>query len=336
MSQICSKVLYKRILPAFCLGMSVLAGLVACDSSSDIPVQQVTEDSRLNDNELQQLQSHDEHQRKHQNEVQHEHEEFYFGFDLRSSPQEDAAQYLPFLEYLEEATGYHFQLHFTPKNSTTADELGQGKVQFASMGATSYLDAQSRYQAASLVRGINHQGKAEYQSVLVVKSNSPIRSIKDVKGRSFAFGSRSSTQGHLIPRIMLRKQGLSLKDLSRYGYTGSHQNCAEAVVVGKYDICGMQDQLAEKLAQRGLVRIIYRSVFYPSSGIVVNRDVPQEVADKVKKALLGFYPQGKHRKGLYHWDQTEMPRGFLAADEKDYAELKQWSLQLGFLKKEKK
>ena len=334
--QVYSKVLYRCSLPAFCLGISVLAGLVACDSSSDIPVQQVTEDTRLNDSELQQLQSNDGHQRKHQNSVPHEHEEFYFGFDLRSSPQEDAAQYLPFLEYLEEATGYHFQLYFTPKHSTTADELGKGRVQFASMGATSYLDAQSRYKAISLVRGINHQGKAEYQSVLVVKNNSPIKSIKDIKGRSFAFGSRSSTQGHLIPRIMLRKQGLTLKDLGRYDYTGSHQNCAEAVVAGKYDICGMQDQLAEKLVQRGLLRIIYRSAFYPSSGIVVNRDVPQDVIENVKKALMGFYPQGKHREGLYNWNQTEMPRGFLAADEKDYAELRQWSLQLGFLKEEKK
>jgi len=336
MSQICSKLACRGIPAALCLVMSLLTGLVACDSSSDIPVQQVAEDIRLNDNELQQLQSEDLHQKQHRENLKHEHQVFNFGFDLRSSPQEDAAQYLPFLEYLEKTTGYHFQLHFTPKNSTTADELGQSKVQFASMGATSYLDAQSRYEVVSLVRGINHQGKAEYQSVLVVKNNSPIRSIKDFKGRSFAFGSRSSTQGHLIPRIMLRKQGLSLKDLSRYGYTGSHQNCAEAVVAGKYDICGMQDQLAEKLVQRGLVRIIYRSAFYPSSGIVVNRDVPQEVTDKVKKALLGFYPQGKHRKGLYNWDQTEMPRGFLATDEKDYSDLKQWSIQLGFLKNKKK
>jgi len=334
--RICSKVFYGRLASMLCLVISTLMGLTACDSSSDIPVQQVAEETRLNDNELQQLQSDNQHQKNHQNNLNHQHEEFYFGFDLRSSPQEDAAQYLPFLEYLEDATGYHFKLHFTPKSSTTADELGQGNVHFASMGATSYLDAQSRYKVASLVRGINHQGKAEYQSVLVVKNDSPIRSIKDIKGRSFAFGSRSSTQGHLIPRIMLRKQGLSLKDLSRYGYTGSHQNCAEAVVAGKYDICGMQDQLAEKLVQRGQVRIIYRSAFYPSSGIVVNREVPQEVIDKVQKALLGFYPQGKHRKGLYHWDQTEMPRGFLVAEEKDYAELKQWSLQLGFLKKKTK
>ena len=29
-----------------------------------------------------------------------------FGFDLRATPEEDAKQYLPFLKYLEKATGY--------------------------------------------------------------------------------------------------------------------------------------------------------------------------------------------------------------------------------------
>lgn len=204
------------------------------------------------------------------------------------------------------------------------------------MGATSYLDAQSRHDVTSLVRGLNHQGKAEYQSVFVVRKNSPIQNIKDVKGRSFAFGSRSSTQGHLIPRIVLTEYGISLDDLRSYDYTGSHQNCAESVVSGKYDVCGMQDQLADKLVGQGQVRIIHRSSYYPSSGVVASNSVPPEVIEKVKEALVNFYPQGKHRENLFHWDQTEMPRGFAAADESDYADLRQWSIRLGFLKEETK
>ena len=304
--------------------------LNACDSSSDIPVQQVDKQSRLSDVATQQQESAEQDKNKPQHDVE-QPRVFYFGFDLRSSPQEDAAQYLPFLNYLEQATGYQFKLRFTPKNSSTADELGQGKVQFASMGATSYLDAQSRYDVTSLVRGINHQGKAEYQSVFVVRKNSTIKSIKNLKGRKLAFGSRSSTQGHLIPRIMLTEHAIELKDLAAYGYTGSHQNCAESVVSGKYDVCGMQDQLGDKLKRQGLVNIIHRSSYYPSSGIVVNNNVPKEAVEKVKQALLGFYPQGKHRAGLYNWDQTEMPRGFVEASENDYTNLRQWSKRLGFL-----
>ncbi len=58
-----------------------------------------------------------------------------FGFDVRGFPDEDARQYLPFLEYLEAATGLRFELRFTPKSHAIADELGAGRLQFAAIGA---------------------------------------------------------------------------------------------------------------------------------------------------------------------------------------------------------
>lgn len=308
--------------------VSLIFLLNACDSSTDVPVQKVDnieQQSYQDDKDTQQKTKNISTSAKEKNT-------YYFGFDLRSSPQEDAAQYLPFLNYLERSTGYHFKLHFTPKNSSTADELGKNKTQFASMGATSYLDAQSRFNVISLVRGINHRGKAEYQSVLVVRPKSKINRIEDIEGRHFAFGGRDSTQGHLIPRIMMANYNIKLKDLRSYIYTGSHQKCAEAVVSGKAEVCGMQDQLAEKLSGQGLLKIIHRSAYFPSSGIVANKLVSTEVIERVKKALVGFYPQGIHRKGLYNWERTEMPRGFSVANERDYLELREWSVQFGFLK----
>ncbi len=311
---------FKNRLPVLLLWMFAL---VSCDSSDNIPVQKVNSQDRLTEIELEQ-------QQKQQHRP--EHNTFLFGFDLRASPQEDTAQYLPFLSYLERATGYRFKLCFTPRNSSTVEELVQHKIQFAAMGAVSFLKAQSRSAAVSLVRGINQQGKAEYQSVLVVAPNSRIRTIKDVKGRRFAFGSRDSTQGHLIPRIMLMENGISLTDLQTYTYTGSHQNCAEAVVSGRYDVCGMQDQLAKELSAQGQVKIIYTSAYYPSSGIVADSSLSADVISRVKQALLDFDPQAKDRQGLYHWDRTEMPKGFVDARSSDYVVLRQWSIRLGFLK----
>ena len=130
---------------------------------------------------------------------------------------------------------------------------------------------------------------------------------------------------------MLMEHDITLEHLETYIYTGSHQNCAEAVVSDKADVCGMQDQLAEKIATQGTLKIIHRSRDYPSSGIVVNKSVPAEVVTKVKQALLNFEPLGKDNNGLYHWDNTEMPKGFVYANEQDYKLLREWSVRLGFL-----
>ena len=299
--------------------------ITACDSTDNIPVQQVDSSKRLTDIELQQ-----------QKLPQAEKNTYYFGFDLRASPQEDAAQYIPFLNYLEITTGYHFNLYFTPDSSSLADEIGHNRIQFAAMGATSFLYAQTRYAAKSLALGLNKQNKAVYQSVFVVRPGSSIKKISDIKGHKLAFGNRDSTQGHLIPRIMLNDNNLSLKDLSAYSYTGSHQNCVESVVSGKFDVCGMQDQLAKKIAAEGLIKIIHQSRYYPSSGIVVSKSVPKDVAEKVKQALLNFEPQGKDSQNLYHWERTEMPNGFIASKDDDYELLREWSIKLGFLMNDRK
>lgn len=301
--------------------LSVL--VMACDSDDALPVRHVDDTDRMSDSELVQF-----HNSKKSMGLPNT---YSFGFNLRASPQEDTAQYLPFLNYLENATGYHFKLHFTPKGSFAADELGENKIQFAAIGATSYLYAESRYGVKLLVRGLNAMGKAQYQSVFIVRPDSDIKDINDFKGKMLAFGSNDSTQGHLIPRIMLARSGIPLDDFKSFGYTGSHQRCAESVISGSYDICGMQDQLAKKLASEGQVKIIHYSRYYPSSGIVANHTVAADVVERVRQALLDFQPLGKDAKGLYHWEKTEMAQGFVSAPESDYNNLREWSFKLGFL-----
>ena len=322
MRQLSEKLYFIRQQPRIPVLLLLLFALVSCDGTDSNPIQRVDSADRLSDSELQQIQ---------QQPAEKSPDTYYFGFDLRASPQEDVAQYLPFLNYLERVTGYHFKLHFTPKGSSAADELGKGITQFAAMGASSFLHVQSHYGAKTLVRGLNQAGKAEYQSVFVVAPDSAIRTVSDIKNHRLAFGNRDSTQGHLIPRIMLSEKGISLDELAAYNYMRSHLSCAEAVVSGKYDMCGMQDQLAKKLASEGLVKIIYRSRYYPSSGIVVSKSVPDEVVARVKQALLDFEPQGKDSQNLYHWDRTEMARGFVSSSESDYDPLRQWSSRFGFL-----
>ena len=255
----------------------------------------------------------------------------YFGFDLRASPQEDARQYLPFLEYLQETTGYQFKLKFTPANSSIIDELGRGHVQFAAIGADTYLKAHETYGVVSLVRGKNQLNEANYRSMIVVSPDSAIKSIQDIKNKSFAFGNINSTQGHLIPRIIMSENNITLNDLAKYEYTGSHRNCANAVITKKYDACGLQDTMALALSENGQVKIIHNSRYYPSSGIAANANVDKEVLNNILNALIKFDPLNKHKSKLYNWHKTEMPKGFEIAKPSDYAELREWSIKLGVL-----
>ncbi|MDM8549657.1 PhnD/SsuA/transferrin family substrate-binding protein [Desulfobacterales bacterium HSG2] len=260
---------------------------------------------------------------------------FLFGFGHRLEAAEEAKIYAPFLQYLFKKTGYRFAPRFVQKSESMPDLIGKGHVQFMAFGSVEYIHASERYKVIPLVRGLNSQNKAAYQAAIVTQPDSNIKTVRDIRGRTFAFGSSESTQGHLIPRIMLLKSGITLKDLKDHTYTGSHSKAGQAVFSRRYDAGGLQDTLAKNLEKKGLVRIVAMSDFYPSSGVAANKNVKPEIAEAVKSALLEFEPLGRDKKRLYHWERTEMPNGFVKASESDYNAIRDAMLKMGLLEKRK-
>jgi phosphonate transport system substrate-binding protein len=256
---------------------------------------------------------------------------YVFGFDRRLEPKEDVRIYASLLEQLERETGYDFALHVTPKDGNLVREIGDGLVDFAVVGTLTYLQAHELYGARMLVRGVNEENESVYRAAIVTRIDSEIKVLKDLNGRSFAFGASSSTQGHLIPRLMMEQAGIDISDLRSYDYTGSHAETANAVISGRADAGGMQDTLAQTLADRGLLRIIAWSDSYPSSGVLAGAQAPTEVVEAVTAALLAFDPAGQDSAGLYHWERTEMPNGFSLAEDSDYIELHRWAEKYGLL-----
>lgn len=257
--------------------------------------------------------------------------EFVFGFDTRASLEEDARQYIPFLKYLQRETGYRFNIRFTPEGGSLHEDLGLGIVDLAAVGAVSYLHASQKFGAEPLVRGLNKDNKASYRSIIVIAHDSTIKSVADLKGKRVAFGSETSTQGHIIPRGVLLDHGITLDSLAAYEYTGSHHACANAVIIRKYDACGMQDTMARALASRGRVKILFESRDYPSSGVAATKNMPEGVRNTIRRALLAFDPKGEHAAGLYNWSSTEMPNGFIPASDEDYAVFRRQMIDMGLL-----
>jgi len=233
-----------------------------------------------------------------------------FGFDLRLGPKDDVRIYLPFLRYLERATGENFCLQFTERYEENIKNLGSGAIQFAALGPVSCVIAKESYNVDCLVMGLNSSGKAEYSAFIIAKKDCPINDIRDLKGKSFAFGNKFSTQGHLIPRKMLEDSGISLQDLNSHVFTGSHANTARAVLKGDYDAGSIQDNLAKRLLSQGKIKVLGISEPYPSSLICYNKNVDPDTLKAVETALLAFDPIGKHANILVNWQLTEMPNGF--------------------------
>jgi len=256
----------------------------------------------------------------------------WFGFDLRIGPKEDVRSYIPLLKYLENATGRRFRIKFSEKYEDTVDDLGKGVTHFAAVGALSYIIGEAKYRIKYLVSGVNKEGDTTYHSIIFTAPKSSISNLKDLKGKCFAFGSKMSTQGHLIPRKMLEEEGITLNDLGKHIYTGSHLETVKSVLNGECDAGGIQDVLAEKLQSEGKIKILKISEPYPGSLIAYNNSVDSKTVEAVRAALLAFEPTGKHKDMLVDWDKTEMPMGFTKVNELELEKIKTLARGYGLLK----
>ena len=179
-----------------------------------------------------------------------------FCFDLRLTPREDIEIYGSFIDYLEKETGLDFTLLFSKEYKETIENIGTGKAQFGIIRGLSYLKAEHDYGVRMLVKSLDKNGKGDYRAAIITKMTCPLNKLSQLKGHSFAFGSKYSTQGHLIPRYMLEKEGVLITDFKKYFYTGSHWECARAVIKGEAIAGGIQDTLAFKLKQEGSIKIL--------------------------------------------------------------------------------
>jgi len=87
---------------------------------------------------------------------------------------------------------------------------------------------------------LEKDGSIFYIAAMVVRKDSGINSIDDMKGHSLAFTDPNSASGYLIPSVTLRAKGIDLADgkyFSRVGFSGGHEQGMIAVLNRQYDAC---------------------------------------------------------------------------------------------------
>jgi ABC-type phosphate/phosphonate transport system substrate-binding protein len=69
-----------------------------------------------------------------------------------------------------------------------------------------------------------------YYGCVFGRTDSDVRRLQDLTGASFAFSDETSTSGHIFPRLLLERRGVSL---GRVYFAGGHPNVVQAVWDGK-------------------------------------------------------------------------------------------------------
>lgn len=210
------------------------------------------------------------------------------------SPTELARKAAPLLAYLEQQLGQ--KVEFTPVTDYAAavEVLVNRKVDLAWFGGFTFVQAKLR-SGGKAVPLVQREEDEKFRSV-VISADPAVKSLADLKGKDFSFGSQSSTSGHLMPRHFLAQQGLDAdKAFRRVAYSGAHDATIAAVAAGRVtagalNISVWQKFVDEKKVDPTAVRVIYTTPAYFDYNWTVHADLPAATRDKLRQAFLALKP----------------------------------------------
>jgi phosphonate transport system substrate-binding protein len=178
------------------------------------------------------------------------------------------------------------------------------QIEMSSLGASGYAGAwlDTNGGIEPLVVPEESDGSVSYISVLVVRADSGITSLDQMRGRSLAWADPNSTSGYLIPRFALRQVGIDPENgkyFSRTGFAGGHEQGVVAVLQKQYDGAvtwasgqgneaegysrgNLHAMVEKKMLDMKDLRIIWRSEPIPNGPTAVRTDLPASFKEDLK------------------------------------------------------
>jgi phosphonate transport system substrate-binding protein len=216
-----------------------------------------------------------------------------FGVGLFQPDREkNDATYRPLAQYLSQKLGRAVELRTVDTWEGLAKSLANGETDLALMGPWGYVLA-NHVAGAQVVSTIEYDGKPEYFAIIVTHPDSGIKTMADLKGKTFAFGDKGSTSGYLIPLHHFMTQGIDPdKYFSKVLYT-KHQAIETQVAAGQLDAGADYNRNRNAMIEQGLIKaerskIIWQSAPLPNDAFAVSKALHQDKALIAKlQAALG-------------------------------------------------
>lgn len=249
------------------------------------------------------------------------------------APTELQRKFAPLGVYLESATGWKIQFIPVTDYAATVEGLAAKKLDMVWYGGFTFV--QARRRTGNAIPLVQREEDAHFHSKFIVGAGSKAKSLADLKGASFAFGSVSSTSGHLMPRFYLLKNGIDPdKDFSKVAFSGAHDVTAKWVESGRVDAGALNESVFQKLIDEkkidpAKVRVLWTTPDYYDYNWTVRGDLDPQLIEKIKGAFLSLdYAKPEQQKIL----DLQRTHKFIPTKPENYRSIEEAAKSAGLLK----
>jgi len=154
-------------------------------------------------------------------------------------PSEDAelvtVEMQKLVSILTKKTGIPVKAIISSNYDVLVTAMRTGDVQFAWLPPFAYVQAEDEGVAHVLLKAVR-RGNPWYYGSIIVRADSPYRSIKDLRGKTIAWGDVKSFSGHIYPKSEVIKMGFNPETFfGRQRYLMNHPSVVVAVFNNQVD-----------------------------------------------------------------------------------------------------
>jgi len=250
------------------------------------------------------------------------------------SPTELQRKFLPLGEYLSKETGMKVEFIPVTDYAAVVEALATSKVDMAWLGGFTYIQAKIRTNGA--VKPIIQRLEDEkFTSKFIIPEASAVKTLADLKGKAFVFGSPSSTSGHLMPRFYLMKAGINPdKDFKNIAFSGAHDATIAFVAGGKADAGALNASVWDKLSDAKnpnteKVKVFYTTPPYHDYNWTVRGGLDAVLTKKISDAFLKLNASDPAQKELMDLQRASK---YISTKSSNYDEIEKAAVGAGLIK----
>lgn len=249
------------------------------------------------------------------------------------APTELLRKFKPLGEYLSKQLGMDVKFVPVADYPAVVESLASNRLDMAWLGGFTFVQVHLKDPTATPL--VQREQDAQFTSKFIT-ANPDVKSLADLKGKSFAFGSISSTSGSLMPRyFMLKEDNIKPESyFSRIAYSGAHDATVAWVQAGKVDGGVLNASVWQKLVDAGKVDTNKVKVFattptYYDYNWTVRGNLDPALKQKIKAAFLALDPANPEHKAIL---DLQAASRFIETKPENYVGTEQAAREAGLLK----
>lgn len=239
---------------------------------------------------------------------------YSFGPANQRSPSLTARYWNPILDYVSQRSGVKLELQMASTGDRSSEATVKGEYDFV------YNNHQFKPSAA--IQGysaILRPRAADIAGQIVTLEDSPIKSLKDLMGKTVGFAHPQAFVGYTVQMDQLTRQGIEVVPV----FGGSQQGIMGQLKSGNVIAAGVNSTVMREFAERENLRyrILWQSPPYHELAISVHPRVPVKATEAVRNAFAGMAEDAEGRHVLEASAKVinqKPPYGFYPATQKDY------------------